>query len=176
VCVDDLRADPRNARKHGRRNIKALKSSLLRFGQVEPLIVQERTMQLIAGHGRLQAMKELGFSHARCVVLDVSDKRARSLGVALNRTAELAEWDFDVLASLLQEAPDDGLGLEDLGFVQEELDAMLLTVEDLTGDKPQKVKTTVTLKVVCAPGDAGEVQEAIERALEEAGLEAEVKS
>lgn len=176
--VGELVVDDRNARRHGDRNVKAIKSSLMKFGQVEPLVIQARTNRVIAGHGRLAAMRELGFTHARCVVLDVTDRRARAIGVALNRTGELAEWDFDVLAQLLVETTgtdDEGLGLEDLGFVQAELTAMLATPGDVDGDEPaRKPKTTVTVKVVVDVNDGPDALKVVEDALLSAGLDGKV--
>ena len=57
VPLDSLAPDPANARTHGDENLDAIEASLRRFGQVEPLVVQAGTGRIIAGHGRLAAMK-----------------------------------------------------------------------------------------------------------------------
>lgn len=103
VPIDTLVSDPANARKHGEENLDAITSSLRRFGQAEPLIVQEGTNKVIAGNGRLVAMKKLGWQEADVVFLKIDDLNATALAIALNRTAELAEWDSPVLARLLEE-------------------------------------------------------------------------
>ena len=41
VPIDSLTLDPRNARKHGRRNLEAIKGSLQQFGQRRPLVVRQ---------------------------------------------------------------------------------------------------------------------------------------
>jgi len=41
VAIDSLFFDPSNARKHGQKNMESIKGSLAKFGQVEPLVVQE---------------------------------------------------------------------------------------------------------------------------------------
>ena len=56
VPLDSLHLDPSNARTHGTENLEAIKGSLLRFGQAEPLVVQARSRRVIGGNGRLVAM------------------------------------------------------------------------------------------------------------------------
>jgi ParB-like nuclease domain len=60
VPIDSLHLDPANARLHPETNLDAITASLKRFGQAEPLVVQAGTSRVIAGNGRLVAMKELG--------------------------------------------------------------------------------------------------------------------
>ena len=103
--LDALHADPANARQHGDRNLDAIRASLATFGQVEPLVVHRPTKRVIGGNGRLAAMRALGWTHADVVELDVSETQATALGIALNRTAELAEWDLPSLGARLQSLP-----------------------------------------------------------------------
>src|SRR5436189_89392 len=98
--VASLTLDPSNARLHPDPNLDAIAASLQRFGQAEPLVVQVGTRRVIAGNGRLVAMRKLGWTECDIVELEVDDLKATALGIALNRTAELAEWDEPVLAKL----------------------------------------------------------------------------
>jgi ParB-like chromosome segregation protein Spo0J len=121
--------DPANARSHGPDNLASIVASLRRFGQAEPLIVQQGTNVVIAGNGRLAAKKELGWTDCDVVYLDVDSMDATALGIALNRTADLAGWDDEVLAKLLtQLAADDAL--EGVGFTEEQLGLLLRSLED----------------------------------------------
>ena len=88
-------------------NLASIEASLQRFGQAEPLVVQKSTGRVIGGNGRLVVMKKLGWAQCDVVELDVDDLTATSLGIALNRTAELAEWDEPVLAKLLKELREE---------------------------------------------------------------------
>ena len=122
--LDALAPDPANPRTHDDANLDAIKGSLARFGQAEPLIVQAGTRRIIAGHGRLTAMRALGWTECEVVELDVDDLQATALGIALNRSGELAGWDDGTLARLLSELRDDG-GLDGVGFDDTDLDALL---------------------------------------------------
>jgi len=124
VAIASIRPDPQNARTHDETNVAAIRASLERFGQVEPLVVRPSDGRLIAGHGRLEAMRALGWTEADVVDVEVSDAQAAALGVALNRTAELAGWDSEALAKIIDSLEDDA-DLAALGFSDGEVDRLL---------------------------------------------------
>ena len=125
--LDELHQDPANARQHGERNMEAIRGSLTRFGQAEPLVVQKRSGRVIGGNGRLEAMRGLGWTECDVVEVELDDLQATALGIALNRTGELAEWDLPALGNLLEslQASD---ALDGVGFSQKELDEVLSTI------------------------------------------------
>ena len=123
VSIDKLNLDPANARKHSERNLQAIATSLSMFGQRRPVVVQKQGMIVRAGNGLLQAAKSLGWTEVVALVCDDDNATAAQFAIADNRTAELAEWDTETLATLLD-------GMEEqtrdaLGFDAEEMDAML---------------------------------------------------
>lgn len=130
VAISSLRPDPANPRTHDERNVAAISASLERFQQVEPLVVQRGTQRVIAGHGRLAAMRGLGWTDCDVVELDVDDITATGLGIALNRSSELGGWDLPALSAIL-----DTLRAEDalagVGYSPAEIDALLA---DLHGE------------------------------------------
>ncbi|RKY19792.1 MAG: chromosome partitioning protein ParB [Planctomycetota bacterium] len=133
VSLDALRPDPANPRAHDAANLAAIKASLARFGQAEPLVVQQGTQRIIAGHGRLAAMQALGWTECQVVELPVTDLEATALGIALNRSGELASWDDGVLARLLTELRTED-ALDGVGFDDSDLDALLDQLQAETGD------------------------------------------
>lgn len=120
ISIADLHLDASNARQHGERNLEAIKGSLTQFAQVEPLVVQKSTGRVIGGNGRLVAMRALGWTEADVVELDLTDTEATGLGIALNRTGELAEWDLPTLGRLLESLQSDG-ALDGVGYTDAEL-------------------------------------------------------
>lgn len=135
VPITSLTEDPRNARKHPVDNLATIKASLLQFGQVEPLVVQKSTGRVIGGNGRLQVMRDLGWATVKIVRVDLDDRKAIALGVALNRSAETAEWNRSQLADLLQEINEtaDGL-LASTGFDADDIAKLCLSAEKTAGD------------------------------------------
>lgn len=120
VPLSTLRTDEANARAHNETNLASIVASLKRFGQVEPLLVQRKSRTIVAGHGRLAAMLQLGWVDADIVELDIEGHGASALAVALNRTAELAEWDKAKLSAILNALSAED-SLDGVGFTAAEL-------------------------------------------------------
>lgn len=116
--IEDFVPDPRNARKHGEENLEAIRGSLEEFGQVKPLVVRAADKRVICGNGTLLAAKQLGWTSLAAVVLDVTEERANQLAIADNRTAELAEWDNEILLELLEETNLEGLSENFLAMLE----------------------------------------------------------
>jgi DNA modification methylase len=123
VPIETLNLDPANARTHDERNLAAIRGSLARFGQRLPLVVQEQGMIVRAGNGRLLAARELGWTHVAAVVVDESEVEATAFAIADNRSSELAEWDDETLAKLLESLPDEAFAAT--GFDDTDLKELL---------------------------------------------------
>ena len=106
VPIDEPTPDPANARKHGERNLAAIIDSLKAFGQQKPIVVDKRGI-VVAGNGTLEAAKRLGWTEIAIVRSELDPTQATAFGIADNRTAELAEWDDEVLRSLLDSMDED---------------------------------------------------------------------
>lgn len=117
IPVGQLIPDPDNARLHDETNMEAIFSSLQKFGQVKP-IVATHDGKVLAGNGTLAAALRLGWKTISVVrtPADWSDADAMAYALADNRTAELADWNQDVLVSQLVDLEANGWELNDLGF------------------------------------------------------------
>jgi len=127
VPIENLHPDPANARKHNEKNLDAIKASLAAYGQRKPIVVQRQGMIVRAGNGTLQAAKALGWKRIAAVIVDEDNSTAAQFAIADNRTAELAEWDNETLATLL-----DGWDKETreaLAFDEEDIDELMRGLE-----------------------------------------------
>jgi len=169
VPIDDLNIDPANARRHGQRNLDAIADSLTRWGQRLPVVVQREGMVVRAGNGRVEAARRLGWTHMAALVVDESSVDATAFAIADNRTAELAEWDDEVLADLLGSLPNE-LMLE-TGFDQADLDWLLeKVVEPAVHEGPPLRPLKMGWALVGVPIERwGEVADAIEAMAETEG-------
>jgi DNA modification methylase len=115
--ISDLTLDPQNARTHSQKNLDAIKASLTQFGQRKPIVITSEGL-VLAGNGTLEAAKSLGWDHIDVTItpVDWDLNTARAYALADNRTAELAEWDENVLAKQLLELIDVDFDIESLGF------------------------------------------------------------
>jgi ParB-like chromosome segregation protein Spo0J len=125
IEIAKLSGDPANARRHNEQNIATIVASLKRFGQQKPIVIDSSDC-VRAGNGTLEAARSLGWTYLDCVRTDLKGSDAIAYAIADNRTAELAEWDDDVLAATLNGLlADDPDLLNAAGFSEEELDKML---------------------------------------------------
>ena len=80
----------------------AVAESIRQCGYIAPIIVDENGV-ILAGHTRYKALQKLGRSVADVVVkTGLSDEQKRKYRILDNKTAELAEWDYDLLKQELE--------------------------------------------------------------------------
>jgi DNA modification methylase len=126
VPIASLTPDPANARTHNKKNLDAIAASLAKFGQRKPVVVQRQGMVIRAGNGTVEAAKSLGWTEIAAVVVEESDIEATGYAIADNRSAELADWDEDVLGSLLRTLDaDPNFDATLTGFSSAEIERML---------------------------------------------------
>jgi len=121
--VDDLKIDPANANTHPDKNMRAIRDSLHEFGQRQVIVARENGT-VIAGNGRLEAAREMGWSHIACVQVDDDEITAMRYAIADNRSGELSEWDDEVLAQTLDAIREQD-DLQGTGFEDDDLDELL---------------------------------------------------
>lgn len=114
-----LKNDERNARAHDERSFEAVRTSLAKFGQRKPIVVDGDVV--IAGNGTLVAARREGWTHIATVDADgLSAEEKRAYALADNRTAELSSWDYGALHAEMQTlAPS--MSLLDVGWTPAEV-------------------------------------------------------
>jgi len=127
-----------NARTHSPEQVAQIAASILEFGFVAPVLVDEGG-ELIAGHGRLLAAKLLGLETVPTIVrAGLTEAQKAAYRLADNRIALNAGWDEALLAAemaKLQEA--GGIDLALTGFDAGEIDRLLAGLEDATSGAPE---------------------------------------
>ena len=127
-----LKPDPANPRQHSNKQIQQIAESIKVFGFNVPILV-DREGNVIAGHGRLLACRELGIEEVPTVGLDhLTPAQARVFMVADNRLTEIATWDDRLLAEQLRDLSLSGLDfdIEVIGFEMGEIDLRIASLED----------------------------------------------
>lgn len=139
--IAKLTPDPNNARKHDETNLKAIEASLREFGQRKPIVITEDGV-IVAGNGTIAAAQNLGWEKIDVVRIpkDWSEDRIKAFALADNRTAELADWNSQVLSAQLLELHEADFDVEAIGF---EL-PQVLELEDVVEEEiPTEVETRV---------------------------------
>ena len=106
----------KNAKIHGKKQLEKLKDSIQEFGFLTPCLI-DKDFNVIAGHGRIMAAKELKLKKVPCVFVEgLSEQQRRAYILADNRLGELGEWDMDLVAQELNELNGEGFNIDLTGF------------------------------------------------------------
>lgn len=117
--IKALKPYEKNTRKHQKKDVDNIARSIEKFGMNDPIGIWKDNI-IIEGHGRLLACKQLGMPEVPCVRLDhLTDEQRREYAIAHNATAELSEWDLDILPDELAELDLSDFDF-DFGFDDEE--------------------------------------------------------
>lgn len=131
MAVDDLREYEYNPRNNANA-VEAVAESIKEFGFKVPIVIDADNV-IVAGHTRVKAARLLGMDVVPCVIADdLSPEQIKAFRLADNKTAELAEWDFDLLDKELAELSE--MDMTAFGF---EDDTALETDEEEYQPKPE---------------------------------------
>ena len=114
-----------NSRTHSSEQVGQIAQSIVEFGFLNPILVDTND-GIIAGHGRLEAAKELKLEEVPVVVLDhLSEKQRKAYIIVDNKLALNAGWDENALATEVAELNELDFDIELLGFTEEELEGFM---------------------------------------------------
>lgn len=113
--IADLNPAPYNPRIQlapGSKEYENIKSSIIEYDLVEPLVINAETKTVIGGHQRLNVLKEMGREDVDCVLVKVeSEAQEKALNIALNNIK--GDWDMQKLEALLS---DESVSKYETGF------------------------------------------------------------
>lgn len=162
AAMSDLAPNPRNARTHSNKLITQIATSIDTFGFNNPILVGDDN-DVIAGHGRSQAGKQLGLKTVPVVRLGhLSDAEKRAYILADNKIALNAGRDRELLAIKLGELtdllPEFDLDIEITGFEMGEIDLVLSDFEEPSAsDAKEDELPTASDSLVAKRGDIWQV-------------------
>ena len=113
IPIDKLTPYSKNAKKHPKKQILQIANSIEEFGMNDPIGIWGDNNIIVEGHGRVLALKKLGYKTVPCIRLDHLDEEQRKAYThAHNKVAE-SEWDFDILDA---EFEDINIDMTQFGF------------------------------------------------------------
>ena len=111
--LTEIKPYKNNPRKNDKA-VEAVAKSIRTFGFRVPVVIDSDGI-IVAGHTRYKASEKLGLTEIPCVVTDdLTEEQVKAYRLADNKTAEFAEWDFDLLDSELDGITD--IDMTDFGF------------------------------------------------------------
>ena len=154
TSIKDLKSDHKNARKRTDRSAELIKESLQRYGAARSIVIDEDN-RILAGNGTIEGAKEAGINRIRVIETDgdeviavrrtgLTEEQKVGLALADNRTADLSEWDQEMLHRLGEQHDIS------LFFSQDDLDGILDTeVEQLPPEDFAEVDDDITTEHRC---------------------------
>ena len=115
--TEDIKPYQKNPR-HNEQAIPYVANSIQEFGFKVPIVVDE-SHTVICGHTRLAAAKSLGLEEVPCIIAtDLTQEQVQAFRLADNKTAEIAEWDEELLQDELDDLTDI-FDMSDFRFLDE---------------------------------------------------------
>jgi DNA modification methylase len=157
ISLEELRPWPRNARTHSRKQIRQIAESIRRFGFTNPVLIDGEN-RILAGHGRVEAAREIGMTTAPCLRVDhMSAAEKRAYVLADNKLALNAGWDEELLALELKElmSADIEFSVDVTGFSIAEVDQLIdgLVPEEPGDPADDDLSNMSEVPARCQPGD-----------------------
>ena len=118
VDINTIKPYEKNAKLHPQEQIEQIKKSIQEFGNNDPIAVWHN--EIVEGHGRYEAIKQLGGGLVPIIRLDnLSDEERKAYALVHNKLTMNSDFDFNMLDSELAELDID---MEQFGFDSLELD------------------------------------------------------
>ena len=119
--------NPRKDLQPGDAEFERLRSSIEKFGYVDPVIIN-KDGTVIGGHQRLKVLGLLGYEDVDCAVVDLSKDDEKALNIALNKIA--GDWDEEKLADIFRDLKAEDYDLSSTGFGEDEVNEIILKFDD----------------------------------------------
>ena len=121
----------RNARTHDDEQVAKIAASIVEFGWLNPVLVDDGG-NVIAGHGRLLAAQKLGLEFIPVIrASHLTPAQVQAYRLVDNRLAELSGWDDVLLSGELHALNDLGFDLSLAGFDEADFDRLMAPLEEI---------------------------------------------
>ena len=113
VPINSINPYENNAKLHPKEQIEQIKKSMQEFGNIDPIGVWHN--EIVEGHGRFQAAKELGIDIVPVIRLDeLTDEQRKAYALVHNKLTMNSDFDLDILSDELDKIFD--IDMSDFGF------------------------------------------------------------
>lgn len=118
VDINSIKPYKNNTKEHPEAQIEQIKKSIEMFGMDDPIGIWKN--EIVEGHGRLIACKELGYTEVPIIRLDhLTDEERRAYTLAHNKLTMNSDFDLDILQEELEAIDID---MTEFGFEIEDID------------------------------------------------------
>ena len=102
--IQELKPYKKNAKIHDKEQIEQIKKSIEEFGMNDPIAIWGKDNIIVEGHGRLEALKEMGVQEVECIRLDhLSEEERKAYTLVHNKLTMNTDFDVDILNDELED-------------------------------------------------------------------------
>ena len=167
--LSELTPYKNNAKIHTPEQIEQIKDSIKEFGMNDPIAVWGDKNIIVEGHGRVLALKELGWEEVECIRLDhLSEAERKAYTIAHNKLTMNTDFDNELLAVDFAELQELDFDLESTGFQMGEIEGILNPEEEAPKERKDlsgEIGETYEIVVECE--DEEEMEQIYYKLIEE---------
>ncbi|MCD6550331.1 ParB-like nuclease domain-containing protein [bacterium] len=160
IDINLLKPNNYNPNKIENGKLKCLRDKIIKDGYLQPILVRKKDdyYEIIDGYHRWLCCKEAGYTEIECVIVDVNDRNAKLLTLAMNNLRGSPEE--DLLKKVIEDLEND-MDLTEIcletGFSKKELEKLFKTEEI------KEIEVNPTYEVVITCKDEIEQMEVFEK-------------
>ena len=164
VDIGTIKPYKRNAKTHPKEQIEQIKKSIKEFGNCDPIGVWHD--EIVEGHGRYLALKELGETTIPIIRLDsLTDEQRRAYGLVPNQLTMNSPWDLPAL----------DLELADLDFDMSEFGFDDLSEENTPASNDRNVDFKERLQIIVECSSEDDMEDKFQK-ITELGIECRIST
>lgn len=153
IDINTIKPYKNNAKMHPKEQIEQIKKSIKEFGNNDPIAIDENNV-IIEGHGRYEALKELGYKEAECIRLShLSEEQKKAYILVHNKLTMNSDFDYSILESELNEIVN--IDMQNYGFLEDAIDEFEEGIDELYTKK-------INIPQYEINGDMPEIEDLIE--------------
>jgi DNA modification methylase len=153
VPLSEIKPFTKNAKLHPKEQVAQIVASIREYGFNDPIAISEDN-EIIEGHGRLLAVKELGYTEVPCIRLShLTEAQRRAYILAHNKLTMNTGFDTDILLGELAFLKDNAEDISAIGFSGDELDKLFGTDKKDVKDDDFDIDKAVSEPPFVMPGD-----------------------
>lgn len=161
IKITELKPYEKNNRIHPKKQVDLLARNITKFGFTTPILIDENN-NIIAGHGRLLALKQLNATEAPCVRIEgLTNEEVKALRLADNQIASLGEYDMSLVIEELKGLSPELLDLtgfdKDLIIESDEADDLVPEIPEVPQSKLGDLYELGQHRVLC--GDSTKIED-----------------
>lgn len=149
IDINELKPYLNNAKIHTAEQVEQIKKSIEDFGMNDPIAIDQNN-EIIEGHGRLLALRELGYEQVPIIRLEhLTEEQKKAYTLVHNKLTMNTGFDIEVLQEELESILD--FNMQDFGFddINESLESFFEDGEDIEQPISEEVYETHVIQVVC---------------------------